>query len=178
MKTAIVGGGCFWCLEAIFQRLRGVSEVRPGYCGGHLDAPNYAVVCAGDSGHAEVVEITYDAEVIPYATLLSVFFSIHDPTTSDRQGADIGSQYRSVIVANDEEEYWVAQGAILHAQIEWGAPIVTEILRTTPFFPAESYHHRYYDNHADAGYCAFVIAPKLAKAAARFGALLHTPLST
>lgn len=168
--VAVLGGGCFWCLEAVFTRLRGVSAVRPGYAGGARPHPTYAQVCTGATGHAEVVEVAYDPGVLPYGELLTLFFAMHDPTTRNRQGADVGPQYRSVIVAADEAEAAAARAVIaaLEAEAVFPAPIVTEVLVGAPFWPAEAEHVRYYDRHPAQPYCAAVIAPKVAKLRASY----------
>jgi peptide-methionine (S)-S-oxide reductase len=162
---ATLGGGCFWCLDAVFRRLDGVTQVVSGYAGGTLAHPTYAQVCGGRTGHAEVVQITFDDSVLGYGDLLAVFFAIHDPTTPDRQGADLGPQYRSIILTHDAGQAAVA-AAELCAQAEsgrWSAPLVTEVRPLTQFWPAEAYHQDYFAHHPEAGYCRAVIAPKVAK---------------
>jgi peptide-methionine (S)-S-oxide reductase len=164
-QTALLGGGCFWCLEAIFNDLQGVQQVVSGYAGGHIPNPSYKMVCTGATGHAEVVQIRFDPNVISYRDLLRVFFSTHDPTTLNRQGADIGTQYRSAIFWADAEQQRIAKEVI--AEIEatgiWPNPIVTELAPAGAFYPAEDYHQEYYRNNSSQPYCQFVIAPKLAK---------------
>lgn len=164
-EKAVLGGGCFWCTEAVFQELRGVLAVRPGYAGGHVDAPTYEQVCGGGSGHIEVIEVTYDPEVIRYAELLEVFFATHDPTTPDRQGNDVGPQYRSAIFWQDEAQRDTAASVIdaLNRQGVFGAPIVTQLYPAATFWPAENYHHNYFRNNPRQGYCQVIISPKLAK---------------
>jgi peptide-methionine (S)-S-oxide reductase len=164
-KQATLAGGCFWCLEAVFQRLAGVEEVISGYMGGHVDNPIYEQVCSGTTGHAESIQISYDPEKISFEELLEVFFEIHDPTTLNRQGNDAGPQYRSVIFYHDEEQKGSAEAykTKLDSDHIWDNPIVTEIVPATTFWPAEDYHQEYYDNHSTQTYCRFVIAPKVAK---------------
>jgi len=164
-ETAIFGGGCFWCTEAAFDELRGVLEVEPGYAGGATPNPTYEQVCSGRTGHAEVVRVTYDPSQISYRDLLDVFFTVHDPTTLNRQGADVGTQYRSVIFYTDDEQRRAAEDAIrsLEESGVWGDPIVTEVLPAPDFYPAEPYHRDYYRRNPTQGYCQVVIAPKIAK---------------
>lgn len=174
LECATLGGGCFWCLEAAFSSLRGVVSVTPGYAGGFVAAPSYAEVCRGTTGHAEVVQICFDPALIGYETLLDVFFEIHDPTTPNRQGHDVGSQYRSLIVAHNEPQKAIAYDLIRRGEAanRWGAPPVTEVLGDSPFYPAEADHVQYYLRNPEQGYCQVVIAPKLAKLRRHFGALL------
>ncbi|MEJ2077104.1 MAG: peptide-methionine (S)-S-oxide reductase MsrA [Acidobacteriota bacterium] len=164
-QVATLGGGCFWCLEAVFKELRGVIEVVSGYAGGSVKTPSYRDVCSGRTGHAEVVQITFDPGVISYRDLLRIFFSIHDPTTLNRQGADVGTQYRSVIFWHDEAQKQVAQETIRELSDEgvWRAPIVTQILPLEAFYRAEDYHQNYFDQNPNQPYCQVVVAPKLAK---------------
>jgi len=164
-EVATLGGGCFWCLEAVYEQLRGVEEVVSGYSGGHVDHPTYREVCSGATGHAEVTQITFDPSVVTYREILQVFFTIHDPTTRDRQGADVGPQYRSVIFWHSEEQKRVAEEVIaeLEAEAVWDAPIVTEISPLERFYAAEGYHQQYYRRNPDQAYCRVVIAPKVAK---------------
>lgn len=164
-EVATLGGGCFWCLEAVFDELQGVVDVVSGYSGGHVPNPSYEAVCTGRTGHAEVVQITFDPDVISYRDLLRVFFSIHDPTTRNRQGADVGPQYRSVIFYHSPEQKAVAEDVIaeLDAAGIWGRPIVTEVTPFQAFYPAEDYHQEYYRRNPYQGYCQVVIAPKVAK---------------
>lgn len=165
MTIAMLGGGCFWCLEAVFEEVRGVAKVVSGYAGGHRPNPSYEQVCTGVSGHAEVVQLHYDPAQITFAQLLDIFFAIHDPTTLNRQGNDVGSQYRSVIFCQDAEQQAVATARIaaLNAARAWPDPIVTEIAGAVPFYPAEDYHQHYFANHPGQGYCQFVVAPKVLK---------------
>ncbi len=163
IETATFGGGCFWCMEAVFERLPGVKSVTSGFAGGHTTNPTYEQVCTGDTGHAEVTQIEFDPVKISYEKLLDVFWQAHDPTTLNRQGADEGTQYRSVILYHDEAQKAAAEKSKAAAQKQFKHPIVTEIVPFTKFYPAEKYHQDYYDNNRDAGYCRVVIAPKLEK---------------
>lgn len=164
-QTAVLGGGCFWCLEAVFDRLRGVQAVESGYAGGHDANPSYAEVCNGDTGHAEAVRISFDPDTVSFKDLLKVFFAIHDPTTKDRQGNDVGTQYRSVIFCQTPEQRAEAEAVI--AELDraklWDDPIVTEVAEAATFYPAEGYHQRYFERNASQPYCQFVVAPKVAK---------------
>ena len=164
-ETAVFGGGCFWCLEAVFQRLPGIKSVESGYMGGHVDNPTYKQVCTGATGHAEVVRVTFDPSRISYRDLLDVFFAIHDPTTLNRQGNDVGAQYRSVIFYNSEEQHRLAEEMIadLTAAHEFPDPIVTAVGPATKFFVAEGYHQNYFNENSEQPYCRFIIAPKLEK---------------
>lgn len=163
-KTASFGGGCFWCIEPFFEKLKGVSSVVSGYQGGDLPNPTYRQITSGTTGHAEVVQVTYDPEIISYGQLVEVFFQIHDPTTLNRQGNDVGTQYRSTIMVSTPEERAIAEAAIqsLTEQGTFRRPIVTTIEEGT-FYEAEAYHQDYYANNPNQGYCQFVIAPKLKK---------------
>jgi peptide-methionine (S)-S-oxide reductase len=163
MEKATFGGGCFWCVEAIYQRLPGVQSVLSGYAGGTKPNPTYEEVCTGETGHAEVAQITYDPTKITYEQLLSMFWQAHDPTTLNRQGADAGTQYRSVIFYHDEKQKAAAEKSKAEAQKSFDDPIVTEIQPLSKFYPAENYHQDYYRNHTNAPYCAFIIKPKLKK---------------
>ena len=164
-EVATLAGGCFWCLEAAFQDLRGVQQVVSGYAGGHVPHPSYKQVCTGTTGHAEVVQITFDPAVVSFADLLHVFFTIHDPTTLNRQGEDVGTQYRSAIFYHTPEQTATAERVIRELQAEhvWDAPVVTELAPLTAFYPAEEYHRDYYRRNPNQGYCRAVIAPKVAK---------------
>lgn len=164
-EVATLAGGCFWCLEAVFNELKGVEKVVSGYAGGHVKNPTYEQVCTGTTGHAEVVQITFDPQVISYVDLLNVFFTIHDPTTLNRQGADVGTQYRSAIFYHSPEQKAVAEKimAELNTAKIWDEPIVTEIKPLTAFYPAEEYHQQYYERNPNQGYCRVVIAPKVLK---------------
>lgn len=169
-QIATLGGGCFWCLDAVYRELRGVVRVTSGYAGGDTPAPTYREVCSGRTGHAEVVEIEFDPSVIGYRDLLDVFFTIHDPTQLDRQGADVGTQYRSVIFTHGPEQERIAREAIAAVEAEgtWDGPIVTRVQPAPPFFPAEAYHQDYYRQNPGQGYCQVVVAPKVAKARRKF----------
>jgi peptide-methionine (S)-S-oxide reductase len=171
-ETAILGGGCFWCLEAVFDGLRGVKSVESGYMGGHVDNPTYRQVCGGDTGHVEVVRVTFDPQEISYRDLLDVFFSIHDPTTLNRQGGDVGTQYRSVIFYNSEEQRQAAEKAIaaLNASHVWPDPVVTAVEPATKFFIAEDYHQEYFANNPAQPYCQLVVSPKVKKFRQKFAA--------
>ncbi len=164
-SVATLGGGCFWCLEAVFRPLRGVERVVSGYAGGHVPHPTYRQVCSKTTGHAEVVQITFDPDVVSYRTLLEIFFAMHDPTTPDRQGADVGPQYRSIILYHDETQRQTAEAVIaeLEAQGVFDAPIVTELKPFDVFYPAEEAHQNYYARHTWQPYCVAVISPKLRK---------------
>lgn len=162
-KKAVIGGGCFWCIEAIVQRLVGVEKVVSGYAGGNIKNPTYREVCSGLTGHVEVVEITYDPEKISYHDLLIVFMTSHDPTTLNRQGADKGTQYRSIILYSSEEEKEVAEKVIQEVSGYYEDPIVTELQPLDIFYAAEEDHQNYYNNNSEAGYCRIVIDPKIAK---------------
>jgi peptide methionine sulfoxide reductase msrA/msrB len=157
------GGGCFWCTEAIFKELKGVIDVKSGYSGGHIKNPSYREVCTGRTGHAEVIEITYDTDLVNFEELLLIHLSTHDPTTLNRQGADAGTQYRSVIFYRNEDEKAIAQSVISEVQSSLESPIVTELAPFDVFYVAEDSHQDYYRNNPDAGYCQAVIAPKLVK---------------
>jgi peptide-methionine (S)-S-oxide reductase len=161
--VAILGGGCFWCLEAVYLEMRGVTRVESGYMGGHELAPTYEQVCAGTTGHAEVVRVEFDPQQVSYRDILEVFFTIHDPTTLNRQGNDIGTQYRSVIFTNSPEQDAVARQVTAEMANVWDAPIVTEIKPAEAWYRAEDYHQDYFNQHPLQGYCAFVVAPKVAK---------------
>ncbi|MBN2509141.1 MAG: peptide-methionine (S)-S-oxide reductase MsrA [Spirochaetales bacterium] len=162
-NTAYFGGGCFWCLEAVFSRISGVEKVTSGYAGGHTQDPDYNSVCSGTTGHAEVVEIAYDPAVITYPELLGLFFVSHDPTTLNRQGADVGTQYRSIILTRGPGQEKEARAALKEASRRLKKPAVTEIIPLERFYPAEGYHQDYYARNPYAGYCRAVIAPKLEK---------------
>lgn len=164
-EVATLAGGCFWCLEAVFQGLKGVERVVSGYAGGSVPNPSYEDVCGGGTGHAEVVQVTFDSAVLGYRDLLDVFFAIHDPTTLNRQGADVGTQYRSAIYYHSPEQERTARAAIAEIEREgvFDAPIVTEVAPFTVFYPAEEYHQDYFRRNPGQGYCRAVIAPKVAK---------------
>lgn len=160
---ATLGGGCFWCLEALYKRLPGVVSVQSGYAGGTVPNPSYEQVCTGETGHAEVVRVEFDPNVVSYDGILDLFWKAHDPTTLNRQGADVGTQYRSVIFYHDEAQKTAAERSRAEAQKSFSDPIVTEILPLPEFYPAEPYHHDYYDTHSGVPYCQVVIAPKVQK---------------
>ena len=162
-KTATLGGGCFWCLETVFERIEGIKQVVSGYAGGTKDNPTYNEVCSGRTGHAEVVQLRYDSSVISYEKILETFWKAHDPTTLNRQGADVGTQYRSIILYSDSEQRRIATDSKLKAAKAFTRPIVTEIEPLETFYPAEEYHQDYYANNPNAGYCRVVIRPKLEK---------------
>jgi peptide-methionine (S)-S-oxide reductase len=165
MNIAILGGGCFWCLEAVFEEVRGVEKVISGYAGGQRPHPTYEQICTGATGHAEVVQLHFDPAVISFRQLLEVFFAIHDPTTPNRQGNDIGSQYRSVIFCQSDSQRLDAEAFIAELNIgkHYPSPIVTEVKGDTPFYAAEEYHQHYFARNPRQGYCQFVVAPKVLK---------------
>jgi len=162
-EVAILGGGCFWCLEAVYLEARGILRVESGYMGGSTPAPTYEQVCAGTTGHAEVVRLEFDPGVISYRDILEIFFTIHDPTTLNRQGNDVGTQYRSVIFFTSPEQEAMARKVMAEMASVWDAPIVTQVLPAEQWFKAEDYHQNYFAQHPLQGYCAFVVAPKVAK---------------
>jgi peptide-methionine (S)-S-oxide reductase len=174
--TLVLGGGCFWCTEAVFDKVRGVLDVESGYSNGHVDAPSYEQVCSGATGHAEVVRLVYDPAQVSVRQLLDIFFSIHDPTTVNRQGNDVGTQYRSAVYFTTPAQEQEAR--LLIAELEQGAefdaPIVTEVLPLASYWPAEDYHQDYYARHPGQGYCAFVVGPKVAKFRKQFAGLLKS----
>jgi peptide-methionine (S)-S-oxide reductase len=162
-EIATLAGGCFWCLEAVYQQVEGVLGVESGYTGGQSPNPTYEQVCAGRTGHAEAVRLEFDPEVVSLRQLLVVFFTIHDPTTLNRQGNDVGTQYRSAIYFHSPEQEETAKKVIAEMAHVWDAPIVTELAPATTWYPAEEYHRNYFHNNPNQGYCAFVVAPKVAK---------------
>lgn len=162
-EKVLLGGGCFWCIEAVYRRVKGVKTAISGYAGGEMSDPDYRSVCNGDTGHAEVVEITFDPEVIGFEEILQIFWVIHDPTTLNRQGADVGTQYRSVIYYYEEDQRSRAEASIAEAQSAFDASIITELEAAPTFYAAESYHQNYYDLNPSQGYCQVVIAPKVQK---------------
>ena len=162
-EVAILGGGCFWCTEAVYLEVKGVTKVESGYTGGAQPNPTYEQVCTGETGHAEVVRLEFDPAQISYRDLLVIFFTIHDPTTLNRQGNDVGTQYRSVIFYETPEQEATARQVIAEMAHVWDAPIVTELAPAAPFYKAEDYHQNYFAQHPLQGYCAFVVAPKVAK---------------
>ncbi len=169
-QIATLAGGCFWCLEAVFLELRGVQKVESGYSGGSLAEPTYRQVCEQETGHAEAIQVTFDPQVITYADILNVFFSVHDPTTVNRQGADVGTQYRSVIFHHSSEQEQVAQRIIAELDLKniWDTPIVTQVVPYEKFYKAENYHQNYFANNSNQPYCGIVIAPKVAKFRKKF----------
>ena len=169
-QVATLAGGCFWCLEAVFEQLRGVGEITSGYSGGHTPNPTYQSVCTGATGHAEVVQVEFDSDEISYRDLLGVFFTLHDPTTLDRQGGDVGTQYRSAIFYHDEEQRRTAEDLVkeLEAEHVFDDPIVTKIEPLVAFYPAEEYHREYYRRNPNQPYCRAVIAPKVTKMRTKF----------
>jgi peptide-methionine (S)-S-oxide reductase len=173
-EIATLGGGCFWCLEAAYLELKGVSAVQSGYAGGHVDNPTYRAVCTGTTGHAEVVQITYDPAVISYDDLLRVFFTIHDPTTLNRQGADVGTQYRSAIYTHNQAQAEAAHKAITEFSKIWDGKIVTEVAPLQTFYRAEPEHDNYFARNPYAGYCQAVVAPKVAKVRKSFADRLRS----
>lgn len=162
-EMATLGGGCFWCLEAVYQEMNGVQSVESGYTGGKVENPSYEQICGGMTGHAEVVRVFFDPEVVSYREILEVFFTIHDPTTLNRQGNDIGTQYRSVIYYHSPEQEATAKQVIAAMAKVWGAPIVTELSPAEKYYKAEDYHQNYFRQNPNQGYCAFVVAPKVVK---------------
>lgn len=169
LEVATLGGGCFWCLEAAYERIKGVKNVVSGYSGGNTIDPSYREVGAGGTGHAEVVQIYYDPEVINFAEILEIFWTIHDPTTLNRQGADVGPEYRSIILTHDENQKKIAKKSIQEtAALLWNDPVVTEVKDFEAFYDAEKYHQDYYENNSNQGYCRVVINPKLQKLKKKF----------
>jgi peptide-methionine (S)-S-oxide reductase len=175
-ELATLGGGCFWCLDAVFAHLTGVEHVESGYAGGTVPHPTYEHVCRGTTGHAEVVQLTFDPQVVSFKEILEVFFATHDPTTLNRQGADVGTQYRSAIFYHTPAQQATAEQVIkeLTAAHVWPQPIVTEVSPLTEFYPAEGYHQRFYERNPEQMYCQFVISPKLASFRKKFAAKLKT----
>ena len=163
IETATLGGGCFWCLEAVYQELKGVQQVESGYAGGQVLNPRYEQVCEGTTGHAEVVQVRFDTGVVSYREILEIFFTIHDPTTLNRQGNDVGTQYRSVVYFHDDAQRDTAAHVIAEMANVWDAPIVTELAPLPDYYKAESYHQNYFRQNPMQGYCAYIVAPKVAK---------------
>lgn len=175
MKQATIGGGCFWCLEAVYQRIKGIQHVESGYMGGHIDNPTYKQVCTGTSGHAEIIRIDYDETLISYEDILKIFFLFHDPTTLNRQGNDVGTQYRSVIYYHDEQQQEIASQVINGFASElYDDPVVTELSALETYYKAEAYHQNYYNDNTRQGYCQFVITPKVMKLRSKFQDLLKS----
>jgi peptide-methionine (S)-S-oxide reductase len=177
-EIATLGGGCFWCLEAVYQQVEGVLRAESGYSGGHVPNPSYSDVCTGETGHIEVVQVTFDPDVLPYRDLLDIFFAIHDPTSRDRQGGDVGEQYRSVIFTHSDRQREIAEAAIreIDAAGIWDRPIVTELRPAATFYPAEEYHRDYFLRNPQQPYCAHVVAPKVHKFRKKFAARLRQTL--
>jgi peptide-methionine (S)-S-oxide reductase len=167
-ETAVLGGGCFWCLEAVYQELGGVEHVESGYTGGQVANPTYEQVGTGTTGHAEVVKLTFDPEIVSFREILEVFFTIHDPTTLNRQGNDVGTQYRSAIFYQSPEQKEIAKQIVAEMALVWDAQIVTQIVPAETYYKAEDYHQNFFKQHPFQGYCAFVVAPKLEKFKAIF----------
>ncbi|MCS6917989.1 MAG: peptide-methionine (S)-S-oxide reductase MsrA [Chitinophagales bacterium] len=180
IQTIYLGGGCFWCMDAVFRRIRGVLRVRCGYMGGHIIQPSYRQVCSGTTGHAEVVEVIFDEEALALSALLEVFFAAHDPTTLNRQGADVGTQYRSVVFCSSAEQRQAVERFIndLEQCRTFDRPVVTQLADAGPFYPAEDYHQNYYDGNLYAPYCQYVILPKLEKINKQFPGLLVNAKNT
>ena len=172
MDVAVLGGGCFWCLEAVYQEARGVAHVEAGYTGGAVPHPTYEQICTGGTGHAEVVRLEFDPAVISYHDILEIFFTIHDPTTLNRQGNDVGTQYRSVIYYQSAEQEKVARKVLAEMAGVWDAPIVTQLAPASTFYTAEDYHQNYVARHPLQGYCALVVAPKVEKFRAMYAGRL------
>ncbi len=174
-ETIVLGGGCFWCTEAVFKMLKGVILVEPGYTGGNTNNPTYEDICSGNTGHAEVIKIEYDSLIITLKKLLTVFFATHDPTTKNRQGNDAGTQYRSIILYENDAQKMSAEKFIeeLNASSQMGEPIATEVVKLGAFYPAEEYHKNYYENNKNQSYCQVVINPKLKKVQEKFAELLR-----
>jgi peptide-methionine (S)-S-oxide reductase len=170
LETAILGGGCFWCLEAVFDQVQGITDVESGYAGGHVAQPTYQQVCDGTTGHAEVVKLAFDPAVIGFDEILEIFFSIHDPTQLNRQGNDVGTQYRSAIftLSDAQREQALAKIRELEGEGVWGGKFVTEVTPYTNYYPAEAYHQNYFAQHPGQGYCAFVVGPKVDKFRKKF----------
>ncbi|QNN59252.1 peptide-methionine (S)-S-oxide reductase MsrA [Diaphorobacter ruginosibacter] len=173
-ETITLGGGCFWCTEAVFDRVRGVVDVESGYANGHVDHPSYQAVCDGDTGHAEVLKVDFDPEVISLRQILEIFFATHDPTTLNRQGNDVGTQYRSAIYYGNEQQKQVIDDLLREIGQDklFGSPVVTEVEPLRSYWPAEAYHQDYYQQHPEQGYCAFVVGPKVEKFRKTFASLL------
>lgn len=173
-ETIVLGGGCFWCTEAVYVRVRGVTDVESGYCNGHVHNPSYEQVCGGDTGHVEVVKLRFDPAQITLQEILEIFFAVHDPTTLNRQGNDVGPQYRSGIYYESAEHQRIAEEMVrkINADKLFGKPIVTEVLPLANYWPAEDYHQDYFENHPNQGYCAFVVGPKVEKFRKTFAAKL------
>lgn len=168
MTNFVLAGGCFWCLDSIFRKINGVDDVVSGYIGGQTDNPDYESVCSGQNGHAEAISISFDEKIVPESTILDIFFLIHDPTTLDRQGNDVGTQYRSAMFWQNEKQKLLFEVSINRAQTNWKNPIVTELVKFDKFWPAEDYHQDYFNKNPGNGYCQIVITPKIIKARQKF----------
>jgi peptide-methionine (S)-S-oxide reductase len=177
IEVATLGGGCFWCIEAAFNQLMGIVNVESGYSGGEVALPTYEQVCTGTTGHVEVVKVTFDPDIISFREILEIFFTTHDPTTMNRQGADVGNQYRSVIFYHSEEQREVAEQVIaeFNATKVWDNPIVTQVEPSKEFYKAEGYHQEYFDRHPEAAYCKVIIAPKIFKLRKKYREKLKNP---
>ena len=174
LETIVLGGGCFWCTEAAYQLIEGVEKIVSGYAGGHVDNPTYEQVSMGDTGHAEVSQVTFDAKIIPLADILDIFFAVHDPTTPGRQGNDVGPQYRSIILYSDDDQKRAAEVAIDKVKKLWPNPVITELKPLDHFYEAEAEHQNYFRNHPEAAYCQVVINPKLTKLRDKFNQRLKS----
>lgn len=173
-ELATLAGGCFWGVQAVFDQVRGLRALEAGYAGGHALAPSYAQVCAGDTGHVQVVRMAFDPAVVSYRQLLAIFFAMHDPTSLDRQGNDVGAHYRSVVFVHSPQQMDVAQQVIGEVQCQWGRPVVTQVLPVSSYFPAELAHQDYFRHHPATGYCAVVVAPKVQRVRRLFAPLCKT----
>ena len=174
MDKITLGGGCFWCIEGVYNNVTGVQSAISGYMDGHVENPTYREVCSGTTGHNEVVQITFDSEIIDLKTILSIFWTVHDPTTLNRQGNDVGTQYRSGIYYESEEQLEIIKESLEEAKSLWDKPIVTQIAPATEFYLAEEYHQNYYENNPNQGYCAYIIAPKIAKFRSKFSSYIKS----
>ena len=174
MDKITLGGGCFWCIEGVYNHVLGVQSAVSGYMDGHAENPTYKEVCSGSTGHNEVVQITFEPDTIDLKTILSIFWTVHDPTTLNRQGNDVGTQYRSAIYYEDEKQLEVINQSLETAKSLWKDPIVTQIAPASTFYPAEEYHQNYYDNNPDQGYCTFIIAPKIANFKFKFSSYIKS----
>ena len=173
MEKFVLGGGCFWCLDAVYRNVRGVSTSIAGYAGGHLKNPTYEQVCHMDTGHAEVLEVTFDPEEVSAESILDIFFTLHDPTQLNRQGADVGSQYRSSMMYENESQKEIFETSVERAKEIWGEGVVTEVVPLETFYEAESYHQDYFAKNPNQGYCLAVVSPKVAKVRASFSSLMR-----
>jgi peptide-methionine (S)-S-oxide reductase len=175
MEIATIGGGCFWCVEAVIQRIKGVNHVSSGYMGGHTENPDYRSICTGTTGHAEVIRVEFDPEVLSFEKLLEIFFIFHDPTTLNRQGNDVGTQYRSVIFYNSERQKEIAENVIANfVPTVWDDQVVTQVVPEEKYYEAEKYHQNYYNDNSGKGYCTFVVGPKVSKLRSKYAHLLKS----